>query len=213
MPSPRFPAILAAMTRRLLGAAVLLAACVTSPTVFEAVNLRPGAQGRRFKTVVVAPLGSNAELRDVFAGSLVGRLKPWTVRAERGADVLSRAHFEDRAGRLVLKTDADAVRRHLSASGFEAVLVVYRHQESPGEHRWTEDPVGDYFSHPPEARPATKPGDPVHIAADLLETATGKVVWSGHSRSVRTEHLVTLADSYAEAVTAELVKSDLIGRR
>lgn len=199
---------------RRIGVLLLLAAaCVTAPTVFEAVNLRPDAAGKRFKTVVVAPLGGNPEVRDLFANSLVGRLKPWTVRAERGADVLSRVHFEDRAGRLVLKTDADAVRRHLAASGFEAVLVLYRHQETPGAHAWSEDPVGDYFKTPAEARPAPQAGDPVHIAADLLDTATGRVVWSGHSRSVRTEHMVTLADSYSEAVVAELVKADLIGRR
>lgn len=191
------------------------AACATTPTVFEAVNLRPGAAGKRFKTVVVAPLGSNPELRDLFAISLVDRLKAWTVRTERGADVLSRAHFEDRDGRLILKTDVEALRRRLASSGYEAVLAVSRQREETrgGEHRWPEDPIGDFFSRPAQDRPAERADEPVLIATDLIDTATGKVVWSGCSRTVRPEEVVTLAESYASAVVEELVKNDLIGKR
>lgn len=199
-----------------LGAAAL-AACATTPTVFEAVNLRPEAAGRRYKTLVVVPLRSNPETRDVFAAALVGRLEPWTVRAERGADVLSRTHFEVREGRLALKTDPESIRNHLKASGFEAVLVVsrLRPERLEGGRRWSEDPIGDYFSAPRSTPAASAPrtGDPIHISTDLLDTATGKVVWSGHSKSLRTEYTVSLAESYAQAVVEELLRSDLIGKR
>lgn len=199
-----------------LGAAVL-AACATTPTVFEAVNLRPESAGRRFTTVVVVPLRSNPETRDVFASALVDRLSSWTVRAERGADVLSRTHFEVRNGRLALKTDAEAIRRHLASSGFEAVLVVsrLRPERLEGGPRWSEDPIGDYFSAPRSTPSATAPrtGDPILISTDLIETATGRVVWSGHSKSLRTEYTVSLAESYAQAVVEELLRSDLVGKR
>ena len=215
------PDILGAMKVRsalaVLGAAVL-AACTTTPTVFEAVSLRPEASGRRYSTIVVVPLRANPENRDIFAASLVGRLSAWTTRAERGADVLSRTHFEVKDGRLVLKTDAEAIRRHLQTSGFEAVLVVSRlrpddHDE--GNHFWSKDPIGDYFSLPrstPSATPA-KTGDPVYFSTDLIDTATGKVVWSGHTKSIRTEYTVPLAESYAQAVVAELLRNGLIGKR
>ncbi|TPW21645.1 MAG: hypothetical protein FD126_478 [Elusimicrobia bacterium] len=198
--------------------AAALAACATSPTVFEAVNLRPEGAGRRFSTIVVVPLRSNPETRDIFAAAMVGQLSPWTVRAERGADVLSRTHFEVRDGRLALKTDSDAIRRHLASSGFQAVLVVSRlraERHSEGGHHWSEDPIGDYFSLPrstPSAR-APQTGDPVLISTDLIDTSTGKVVWSGHSKSIRTEYTVSLAESYAQAVVEELLRSDLIGKR
>jgi hypothetical protein len=208
------------MRARPLALAALLGACSTTPTVFEAVNLRPESSGRRYKTLVVVPLRSNPETRDIFAASLVGRLQAWTNRVERGADVLSRTHFEVRDGRLALKTDAEAIRKHLAASGFEAVLVVSRlraDRHGEGAHRWSEDPIGDYFSAPRGPRPAGSPGpqsgDPVLIATDLIDTATGKVVWSGHSKSLRTEYTVSLAESYAQAVVEELLRADLVGKR
>jgi hypothetical protein len=204
-----------------LALAALLGACSTTPTVFEAVNLRPESSGRRFKTLVVVPLRSNPETRDIFAASLVGRLQAWTLRVERGADVLSRTHFEVRDGRLALKTDAEAIRKHLAASGFEAVLVVSRlraDRHGEGAHRWSEDPIGDYFSIPRGSRtarvaPTAQNGDPVLISTDLIDTATGKVVWSGHSKSLRTEYTVSLAESYAQAVVEELLRADLVGKR
>jgi hypothetical protein len=197
---------------------LLLAACTTTPTVFEAVNFRPEAPGRRYSTLVVVPLRSNPENRDIFANSLIGQLTAWTTRVERGADVLSRTHFDLKDGRLVLKTDPDAIRKHLAASGFEAVLVVSRlrpEDHGDGDHFWSKDPIGDYFSAPRSTPTATraKTGDPVYFSTDLLDTATGKVVWSGHTRSLRTEYTVSLAESYAQAVVAELLKDGLIGKR
>lgn len=199
-------------------AAALLCACAATPTVFEAVNLRPEAPGRRYSTLVVVPLRSSPENRDIFANSLVGQLSAWTTRVERGADVLSRTHFETRDGRLVLKTDPEAIRRHLQSSGFEAVLVVSRlraEDHGGGDHFWSKDPIGDYFSAPRSTPTATRPqaGDPIYFSTDLLDTATGKVVWSGHTRSLRTEYTVSLAESYAQAVVAELLKNGLIGKR
>lgn len=200
--------------------AALLCACASTPTVFEAVNLRPESAGRRFTTVVVVPLRGNPETRDVFAAALVGQLQAWTMRVERGADVLSRTHFEVRDGRLALRTDAEAIRKHLAASGYEAVLVVSRlraDRHGEGEHRWSDDPIGDYFSAPRSTWTARargpQPGDSVFISTDLIETATGKIVWSGHSKSLRTEYTVSLAESYAQAVVEELLRADLVGKR
>lgn len=212
--------ILRGMRAAPLALAALLCACSTTPTVFEAVNLRPEASGRRYTTLVVVPLRSNPETRDIFAAALVGQLQAWTLRVERGADVLSRTHFEVRDGRLALKTDAEAIRKHLAASGFEAVLVVSRlraEHHNEGVHGWTDDPIGDYFKAPRSTRTAPSPGaqagDPVLIATDLIDTATGKVVWSGHSKSQRTEYTVSLAESYAQAVVEELLRADLVGKR
>lgn len=197
---------------------LLLAACATTPTVFEAVNFKPDVAGRRYSTLVVVPLRANPENRDIFANALIGRLSAWTTRVERGADVLSRTHFDVNGGRLVLKTDPEAIRKHLAVSGFEAVLVVSRlrpEDHGDGDHFWSKDPIGDYFSAPRSTPTATapKPGDPVYFSTDLIDTATGKVVWSGHTRSVRGDYTVFLAESYAQAVVAELLKDGLIGKR
>ncbi|MBI2361960.1 MAG: hypothetical protein HYV15_01050, partial [Elusimicrobia bacterium] len=182
------------MGKDALGLAGLLlfggAGCVSAPTTFEAASLRHAAEGRRFSTVAVLPMSEDPDLRKTFADSVVGFLRPWTVRAERGADLLPRQLYDaDGDGRIDAKVDRDLIRRRLSDAGFEAVLTVaYQAKEEPSSaHPWTESSLPEYMTAQYEkagAAGAARP-DELLLETNLYDSKTGKVVWSAHSRTTR----------------------------
>ncbi|MBI5597688.1 MAG: hypothetical protein HY928_16495 [Elusimicrobia bacterium] len=197
------------------------AGCVTAPTTFEAASLRHEAEGRRFKTVAVLPMSEDPGLRKHFAESVVGFLRPWTVRAERGADLLPRQLYDaDGDGRIDPAVDRDLIRLRLSEAGFEAVLTVaYQPKEdalpAAGAHQWPEASLPEYMTAQYEkarAAGAARP-DELLLETNLYDSKTGKVVWSAHSRTTRSASATVLAESYAAAVVDELVKYGLIGKR
>ena len=53
-----------------LSAAFWLAACVTTPTVFEGSYLRPEFKDRHYKTVAVISLSDDPDLRRAFGTSV-----------------------------------------------------------------------------------------------------------------------------------------------
>lgn len=223
--NPRKPVRIRGMGNRVLALAGILllgaAGCVTPPTTFEAASLRHAAEGRRFKTVAVLPMSEDPDLRKTFADSVVGFLRPWTVRAERGADLLPRRLYDaDGDGRIDASVDRDLIRRRLSEAGFEAVLTVaYHAKEEPSAddaaHQWSESSLPEYMTAQYEKAHAARGARPEELLLEtnLYDSKTGQVVWSAHSRTTRSESATVLAESYASAVVDELVKYGLVGRR
>lgn len=198
---------------------LLAAGCVTPQTIFEATYLRPEFRAKHYTTVVVAPLSDDPALRQAFGEHMVEYLRTWTARTERGRDVLPRSVYDPHlTGRVDPNIDVDSIRKKFLEAGFGATLMVAYHakeQAHGASHVWSEDPLGDYFkthyAKPGDAAPPAE--DQVLIETSLYDNETGKVVWSGHSRTVKTDDAVTLAQSYASAVIDELVKLNLIGKK
>ena len=221
----RKPVRIMGMEKRALVLSGLLSAaasgCVSAPTTFEAASLRHAAEGRRFTTVAVLPMSEDPELRKTFADSVVGFLRPWTVRAERGADLLPRRLYDaDGDGRIDASVDRDLIRRRLSEAGFEAVLTVAYHSKEDhptgdAAHPWSESSLPEYMTAQYEKAHASGASRPEELLLEtnLYDSKTGQVVWSAHSRTTRPGNATLLAESYASAVVDELVKYGLIGRR
>ncbi|MDE2290549.1 MAG: hypothetical protein KGL53_00595 [Elusimicrobia bacterium] len=208
------------MRRALWAAALLLGGCVTAPkTVFEATYLHPGWEGASFSTVVVLPISDEVALRKAFSDTVVQYLSAWTDRAARGYDVLPRSVYDPQAtGRVPAGFDTSLIRKRLADAGFQAALTVaYRPKETraPGApHAWSERTLGEYF---PNRYAEAHAGGPAPaealIETNLYDTATGRVIWSSHSRTVETADDVSMAQSYAAAVVGELVKRGLIAKK
>ncbi len=185
-------------------AALVAAACATPPTVFEATSLRPEARGRHYARIAVIYMNDDPGLRKTFGDSVVGFLRAWTAQAERGGDLLPRSLYDaDGDGKIDANVDRDLIRRRLQEAGFEAVLMASNVSEHG--HSWHFEETG------PEAHPAG--AAEFLIETDLYDAASGKVVWSAHSRTLNPENGVLLSQSYAGAVVDELVKNDLLRKR
>ena len=192
------------MSRLLTLAALLAASCATPPTVFEATSLSPEARGHRFSRVAVIYLSDDPALRKAFGDSVAGFLRPWTAQAERGGDLLPLSLYDANGdGKIDSDIDRDKIRLHIKASGFEAILLAVNVTEHG--HNWHYAEAG------PEAHPASV--EEFLIETELLDTATGKVLWSAHSNTIHPENAVLLSQSYASAVVDELVKNDLLRKQ
>lgn len=192
------------MSRPLALAALLAAACATPPTIFEATYLQPEARGRRFARIAVIYLSDDPALRKSFGDSVTGFLRPWTARADRGADLLPRSLYDaDGDGKIDPGIDRDRIRRQLNDSGFEAILLATNVTEHG--HSWHYAEAG------PEEHPAS--AEEYLIETELIDAATGKVLWSAHSNTIHPGNAVLLAQSYAGAVVDELVKNDFLRRQ
>ena len=185
-------------------AVLLAAACATPPTVFEATALRPEARGRHYSRIAVIYMSDDPALRKTFGDSVVGFLRPWTARADRGGDLLPRSLYDPKGdGKIDPNVDRDLIRKRLQDAGFEAVLLAANISEHG--HTWHYEETG------PEAHPGAP--DEFLIETDLIDAPTGKVMWSAHSRTLHPDNAVLLSQSYAGAVVDELVKNDLLRKR
>lgn len=194
---------------------LVLSACVTAPTVFEGTFLRPEFKDRRFKTVAVLPLSDDPDLRRAFGESVVGYLRAWTQRAEKGADLLPSAVYDRNGdGRIDADVDKEAVRRRIHEAGFEAILTAhYEPKEDGSKHAWgAEGFAGHWASESAQAHTGAPPPE-VLIETELYDAASGQVVWTAHSRTVLAGSVAALSESYASGIVDELVKNGLVGKR
>lgn len=193
---------------------LVLAACVTAPTVFEARYLRPEFKGRSYKTVAVLSLSDDPALRRAFGESVVGYLRAWTQRSEKGADLLPQAVYDrNRDGRVDADVDKEEVRRRIHEAGFEAILTAHYEPKEEGEHSWGGQSFTDHWAAESEKSHTGAPAAEALIETELYDAVTGQVVWSGHSRTVLAGSVAVLSESYASAVVDELVKNGLVGKR
>lgn len=199
-----------------------LAACVTAPTTFEASFLRPEYRDRRYKTVAVLSLSDDPGLRRAFGESMVGYLGPWTQRAMKGGDLLPRTAYDRNGdGRIDVDVDKEAVRTRIREAGFDAILTAHYEPREElevrtgalPEHTWGSETFAGHWASESEKAHTGAPPSEVLIETELYDAETGRVVWTGHSRTVLAGSVGTLSESYASAVVEELVKNGLIGKR
>ena len=195
---------------------LLLAGCAAPETVFEATSRSPEFRGRRFTTVAFLSLSDDPALRRTFGDSVVGFLRTWTARSEKGSDLLPREAYDaDGDGHIDLEVDKERVRRHISEAGFEAILTAHYEPKEDAEtpHAWSGESFAGHWKGEIGKEHTGGAPEEFLIETELYDSATGRVVWSGHSRTVRAANSVTLAQSYASAVVNELVRNGLVAKR
>ena len=201
-----------------LGLCLLLAAsgCAVPETVFEATSRSPEFRGRRFTTVAFLSLSDDPALRKTFGDSVVGFLRTWTARSEKGSDLLPLSTYDaDGDGHIDLEVDKELVRKHISEAGFQAILTAHYEPKEEGEspHAWSGESFAGHWKGEIGKEHTGEAPSEFLIETELYDSLTGRVVWTGHSRTVRAANAVTLAQSYASAVVNELVRNGVVAKR
>lgn len=193
--------------------------CAAPDTVFEATSRSPEFRGRHFTTVAFLSLSDDPALRKIFGDSVVGYLRTWTARSEKGSDLLPRTAYDsDGDGHIDLDGDKDIIRKRLFEAGFQAILTAHYEPKEPAEpnvdaHAWSGESFSGHWAGEIGKEHTGEPPAEFLIETELYDALTGRVVWYGHSRTVRAANAVTLAESYASAVVNELVRNGLVTKR
>ncbi len=196
--------------------ALALGGCLS--TKFSATWKAPDYEGKAYKQVLVWALSENVANRSTVEDEVTHFLNLKGVNTHSGADVLP---FD----RNTIPKDKQVVKQKLQKHGYDAVLTVGL-KDVKEETHYVEgsgyyNPMaygyyGSFYGYYPHMYGAVyQPGyyastTNVYLETNLWDVETGKLVWSGQSKSEHQGSVDKTANAYARAVVSELINKKIL---
>ncbi|MCB0495349.1 MAG: hypothetical protein KDC79_04395 [Cyclobacteriaceae bacterium] len=194
--------------------ALILSGC--TGTRFSATWKDPNYTGKSYEKLLVWALSDNVAARATVEDETTYFLKLKGINAVSGADILP-------ADRSAIPKDQEVVKKKLVDAGYEAVLTVglidVKEETHYVQGNYTPAAFGYYGSfygyYPYMYGSVYQQGyyassTNVYLETNLWDVNTGKLVWSGQSKSSDVSSVDKLANSYARAVVSELISKGLL---
>ena len=196
--------------------ALLLSGCMG--TKFSATWKDPEYSGKSYKKVLVVALSDNAAARGTVEDETTHLLQVKGINGVSGSDILP-------ADRNAIPKDKEVLKEKLTKGGYEAVLTVglidvkeetHYVQGSGYYNPMSYGYYGSFYGYYPHMYGAVyQPGyysssTVVYLETNLWDVSTGKLMWSGQSKSSDVGSVDKLANSYARSVVSELTGKGLL---
>lgn len=200
----------------LIAISTTLSGCMS--TKFSATWKAPDYEGKAYKQVLVWALSDNVANRSTVEDEVTHFLNLKGVKTHSGADVLP-------YDRTTIPKDEKVIKQKLEKNGYDAVLTVGL-KDIKEETHYVEgtgyyNPMaygyyGSFYGYYPHMYGAVyQPGyyastTNVYLETNLWDVKTGKLVWSGQSKSEHQGSVDKTANTYARAVVTELINKKII---
>lgn len=197
-------------------AVLLLTGCMG--TKFSATWKEPDYNGKAYKKLLVIAMSDNVSARGTVEDETTHFLKVKGINAVAGSDILP-------ADRTVIPKDKNVLKKKLTDGGYEAVLTVglidvkeeTHYVQGTGYYNpMSYGYYGSFYGYNSYMYGSVyQPGyysssTVVYLETNLWDVATGKLMWSGQSKSSDVGSIDKMANSYARAVVSELTGKGLL---
>lgn len=196
--------------------ALVLSGCMG--TKFSATWKDPEYKGQAYKKLLVVAMSDNVSARGTVEDETTHFLQVKKINAVSGSDILP-------AERKAIPKDKEVLKEKLLKGGYEAVLTVglidvkeetHYVQGSGYYNPMSYGYYGSFYGYYPHMYGAVyQPGyysssTVVYLETNLWDVKTGKLMWSGQSKSSDVSSIDKMANSYARAVVDELTGKGLL---
>lgn len=194
----------------------LLVGCMG--TKFSATWKDPGYEGNAYKKLLVVAMSDNVSARGTVEDETTHFMQIKGVNAVSGSDILP-------ADRTVIPKEQDVLKKKLTEAGYDAVLTVglidvkeeTHYVQGTGYYNpMSYGYYGSFYGYNSYMYGSVyQPGyyassTVVYLETNLWDVNSGKLMWSGQSKSTDTGSIDKVANSYARAVVSELTGKGLL---
>lgn len=197
-------------------AVLLLSGCMG--TKFSATWKDPDFKGQAYKKLMVVAMSDNASARGTVEDETTHFMKVKGINAVSGSDILP-------ADRTAIPKDKEVLKKKLIDGGYDAVLTVglidvkeeTHYVQGTGYYNpMSYGYYGSFYGYYPHMYGSVyQPGyysssTVVYLETNLWDVNTGKLMWSGQSKSSDVSSIDKMANSYARSVVSELTGKGLL---
>ena len=200
----------------LLVTAFLLQGCMS--TKFSASWKAPDFDGKKYDQLLVWALSDNVANRSTVEDELTHFLNLKGVNTHSGADILP-------YDRSIIPEDNKVIKQKLIEKGYDAVLTIglkdikeeTHYVQGTGYYNpMSYGYYGSFYGYSSYMYGNVyQPGyysstEMIYLETNLWDVNTGKLVWSGQSKSTGQGTVDKTANAYARAVTTELISKGIL---
>lgn len=187
-------------------------------TKFSASWKAPDFDGKAYDQLLVWALSDNVANRSTVEDELTHFLNLKGVNTHSGADILP-------YDREIIPVDQKIIKNKLIEKGYDAVLTIglkdikeeTHYVQGTGYYNpMSYGYYGSFYGYYPHMYGNVyQPGyysstEMIYLETNLWDVNTGKLVWSGQSKSTGQGSVDKTANAYARAVTAELISKGIL---
>ncbi len=187
-------------------------------TKFQASWKAPDYDGKAYSKVLVLALSDNVANRSTIEDELTHFLNLKGVSTFSGADVLP-------YDRNIIPKEKGEIKKRLVKNGYDAVITIGLKDVKEETHyvqgTGYYNPMsygyyGSFYGYYPHMYGSVyQPGyysttEMIYLETNLWDVSSGKLVWSGQSKSTGQSTVDKTANAYARAVTTELISKGII---
>lgn len=203
-------------TYLLIALAVISQGCMS--TKFQASWKAPDFSGKAYEQVLVWGLSDNVANRSTVEDEVTHFLNLKGINTHSGADILP-------YDRTIIPEDQEVIKRKLVEKGYDAVLTIglkdikeeTHYVQGTGYYNpMSYGYYGSFYGYYPHMYGNVyQPGyysstEVIYLETNLWDVSSGKLVWSGQSKSTSQGTVDKTANAYARAVVSELIKKGIL---